>query len=567
MLRTRISPLNAIWLVAVLAIWVRCTFAVADNVVARIADREITAEMLLQFEADTPALLRSEHEDVEALKDYLHTLIDMELMLLEAEALQLELEMDFARRWEDERKRKLIFEFQMREIMSKVEVSPEEMMELYAKSKWSRIVQLARIRVKTLEEAEQVMRELEEGGDFAGLALERSVDEETARQGGRLDYFLGRSDLEERGFSLVIAEELFELDVGAFSRLYRNGDVYEVFQVVDQRPAPPGYAMIFTRTRLAQEFHTLRRALMDTLSREYEVKCEPTNIAFAINLLSAATAKRRPPSALEEEMVLCQLSDGQITIKDLYNVFLEDGSLKPSASDTAAVARSLWNNLLPEALFYRAALQRGIAQDSSVVAWLTTKKQSMLVEAVKARAVDRQIDLSEEALRRYYRDHLDRFKSEAEIQIVEILVQTRQEAEQLLGRVGSGESMEELAIRHSIREGARQTRGRLHLHPGRSGHHYGELYAAVIEAKVGALQGPVEISPAVGPGGYSVFKVMEKIPRTPLSFVQVATRVRYWLRQEEEARITQAMFQELRNKYAEKIIILEETIRAIRSGS
>ena len=327
---------NAMWFIAVLAIWGGCGSEVADNVVARVADREITVEELLQFRADTPALLRSEQEGVEALKDYLQTLIDMELMLLEAETLELERDADFAHRWEEERKRKLIFEFQLREIMGKVEVTPEQMMERYAQSKWSHMVQLARIRVKTRQEAEQVVWELKGGGNFARLALERSLDQETAEQGGSLDYFLGRNELAERGFSLELAEELFELDVGAFSRPYRQGDVYEVFQVVAQRPAPPGYAMIFARTRLAQNFYTLRRALLDTLSREYDVRFAREGIGLAITRLSAAP-ELPPLSPSEEETVLCHLSDGRITVKDLYDVYLRDKTLRPGAVDSATV--------------------------------------------------------------------------------------------------------------------------------------------------------------------------------------------------------------------------------------
>ena len=57
---------------------------VADNVAARVGDKEITREDLTLFAAETPALLRSEAAGIDAAKDYLQTLIDMELMLVEA---------------------------------------------------------------------------------------------------------------------------------------------------------------------------------------------------------------------------------------------------------------------------------------------------------------------------------------------------------------------------------------------------------------------------------------------------------------------------------------------------
>ena len=87
-----------------------------------------------------------------------------------------------------------------------------------------------------------------------------------------------------------------------------------------------------------------------------------------------------------------------------------------------------------------------------------------------------------------------------------------------------------------------------------------------MQAEEGALLGPVKIGSAV-PGGDSVFKVVEKIPPTPLPFGQTARRVRYWLRQEEEARNFQTLFEELRDKYADKIDIFEEHLQAMVRSS
>ena len=55
-----------------------------DNVIARVDTVEITVEDLLQFNADIPALLRSEEQGVQMWRDHLDSMVDMELMLLEA---------------------------------------------------------------------------------------------------------------------------------------------------------------------------------------------------------------------------------------------------------------------------------------------------------------------------------------------------------------------------------------------------------------------------------------------------------------------------------------------------
>lgn len=557
------SPhLLAICLIAALATLGGCGSPVSDDAVARVGDREITADELLQFWADTPVLLRSEAEGVEALNDYLQTLIDMELMLLEAETLRLESDPDFRRSWEDERKRKLIFEFQLRKIMHEVEIPPAEMMERYANSKWSRVLQLARIRVPTLEQAEQIVQQLEGGRDFAEMAGERSTDRETAGHGGRLGDFLGRPDLAEQDIPLAIAEELFELEVGAFSRPFRRGDDYEVFQVVAARPAPPGYAVVFSRIQVTPAFYARRKALIDSLSQEYDVRRHPEAVALAITRLAGAP-ESGPLTDAEQETVLCSLRDGQITLRDLYRSLGGDGGSLTGPVDSLAVVRAIENDLLMGALFYRAAQGTEIAQDSSMVTWLATKKLEMLVQAVKDRAVDRQADLSDEAVRRYYEDHLDRFTSQVEIQVVEILVPTRERAEELLQRIGRGETIEELAVHHSTRPGADRSEGRLHMHPAKRGL-FGELHAAVMKAEEGTLNGPIRIdSTRSAPAGFSIFEVVERSHPAPLPFAQAASRARYWLRQDEEARILQSLFQELRDRYAARVEVFEEHLAAI----
>ena len=154
------------------------------DVVAQVADQVITAKALQQFQIDIPALLRSEKEGVEGLRDYLDSMIDMELMLLEARERGLDQGVGFERQLQREWRQKLSFEFLVREVKNQSDVPFEELRERFRKSKWNRLLALARIRTKTEAEAIQALREAEGGKPFEQVALERSIDDATARQGG-----------------------------------------------------------------------------------------------------------------------------------------------------------------------------------------------------------------------------------------------------------------------------------------------------------------------------------------------------------------------------------------------
>ena len=60
-----------------------------QNVVARVGDVEISFDDLQGFKAGLPALLLSEKQGVGALEEYLQSMVDMELMLLEARLREL----------------------------------------------------------------------------------------------------------------------------------------------------------------------------------------------------------------------------------------------------------------------------------------------------------------------------------------------------------------------------------------------------------------------------------------------------------------------------------------------
>ena len=80
--------------------WSGCGPEADGDVVARIDAEEITLEALRQFRGDATASYRDPEEGLKAWRFYLQTMIDMELLLVEARELQLDQTMEFMRKWE-----------------------------------------------------------------------------------------------------------------------------------------------------------------------------------------------------------------------------------------------------------------------------------------------------------------------------------------------------------------------------------------------------------------------------------------------------------------------------------
>lgn len=555
MLRERFSSLLLLPLLA----WglAACNPAGKDMAVAKVGAKVITAGDLRRLKADTPEALRSEKKGAEAAREYLQTLIDMELMLREARAKGLDQDSEFVQRWEEERRKKLVAQFQQRKIWEEIQLPAEELQRRFAQSKWSRVLKLARIAVATEVQAEQVVQQLEQGRLFAEVAMECSVDRETARAGGLLEPLYGRANMQELGVTPVIGEELFDLEVGQFSRPFRIGNHYEIFSLVDKPPAPSYYSEIFTQETLETEFYNRRKDLVASLAKEFGVEIDPQAISLLVARAAAGNGPLPQLAAGERERVLCRFREGQLTVGDFLDVYQRVWFFHPVALDSSGVVRLVHQHLLPDVLLYRVALREGLDRDSTVTAWLVTKKEELLLEALRSAEVDKQIAITPEAVRRYYESHPQRFMQPEEFQVLEILAVTQAEAAGFLGRIRAGEDMEVLARRHSIRHGAGKNGGYLHLHPYERAV-FGALLDTALAARSGELKGPVQVE-----GGYSVFEVVKKIPPHLQPFEQAVPRVIYWFKNQEEDRLFKDLLLRLREQYAGEIVLFQERLQAV----
>ena len=79
--------------------------------------------------------------------------------------------------------------------------------------------------------AEQVLKEVKAGGDFAALAKKYSEDEASAKQGGDLDFFPKGKMVPE------FDEAAFKLNPGEVSDVVKTPTGFHIIKVTDKKPA------------------------------------------------------------------------------------------------------------------------------------------------------------------------------------------------------------------------------------------------------------------------------------------------------------------------------------------
>jgi foldase protein PrsA len=180
-------------------------------------DEEIQAEMDSQYndflagqgwtEADLALYLAQQGRTVESFKNDVRQYIANQMMAMEVQ----------------------------KAVAGPIEITDEELNEYFLANKANyeviERVRASHILVETLEEAQALIAELDEGADFAALAREHSTDPGSGANGGDLNWFA-------RGTMVGPFEEaVFALEIGELSEIVETDFGYHIILLTDRQDA------------------------------------------------------------------------------------------------------------------------------------------------------------------------------------------------------------------------------------------------------------------------------------------------------------------------------------------
>jgi foldase protein PrsA len=159
--------------------------------------------------------------------------INRELTLLKTTSFLAEQDQD-----EERLKKQIKSSLLLEEILTKDAVVSEKKMKQYYQQNKSLFdipttYHLSQIVVKSKSDAQQTIKELKQGSSFSVLAMERSIDEFSANQGGDIGYV---SKADEKIPSQLL-NEVDQLKVGDWSQPLKTADGYTIYFLHEQIPA------------------------------------------------------------------------------------------------------------------------------------------------------------------------------------------------------------------------------------------------------------------------------------------------------------------------------------------
>jgi parvulin-like peptidyl-prolyl isomerase len=194
-----------------------------------------------------------------------------------------------------------------------------------------------------------------------------------------------------------------------------------------------------------------------------------------------------------------------------------------------------------------------LRNDAALRQWKEKLRQRLVIEKVINRVSQPAVAIDEDAVRKYYKKHRADFIASDQVRARQIVVKSRQEAEDLIKRIKRGDSFEELAKKHSIAPEADQG-GDLGFF-GRSD--MPEEFDVVFSLQVGETSGIVQ-----SPYGYHIFQVVAKRGEKESNFDEVKDRIRKMIAQEEEEKVFQRWLKKVKKKAS--ITVNKRALEAIR---
>ena len=510
-----------------------CAQESEELVLARVDGAPITASEFRDFDARIPAGMKEGGQ-----RQVLESLIDKKLLLREADAANMAEDSWFKGELARFKRARLMALYMEREVVAKIEITPEEIERYYRESGRHRALRLGGIMVESLEEAGAIIDQLAAGDDFHELASVHSVHERTAARGGDTGIYQTRDQM-----SAETVEQVLGLALGDVSapvrEVFGHEDFYVIYKVLDEIPAPLSASeRIIVEELTVQKREERRQVLRDSLVQAYAPVPRPVAIQRLVeNGVMADQAE-----------VLCAYRGGELTVSGFLEAYelLTGRSLQ--TADSAHVAEFLHRRVLPD-LFVSAEIEAaGLAEDERFKETVAFKSEELMLSALRRREVDQYVSVTEEEVRDFYDAHPEKFARPENTTIVEILVASDSLAQRLGDELRTGGDAAALAQHYTRREGSLHHGGQMQLNAYTQGL-FPVLSAAVREVAVGEVGGPLKTE-----RGYSVFKVLERTREQIPYNAESQRRARAYVRIDKSKRDYVRFVRNLRNKYPVEIV-------------
>lgn len=230
--------------------------------------------------------------------------------------------------------------------------------------------------------------------------------------------------------------------------------------------------------------------------------------------------------------------DGDKVTLDEFETFFRYPNTKfASAQEEFNAKRDVLDSIIVNRLLIQEAYDRGMEDMADVSRVLTANYDKFLLEALYQTQIADKITVSDAEIKEYYENQKIRVRA------AHILLDTQEEASEVLERIKAGEDFEELAYNLSIDPSAKRNRGDLGYFT--YGSMVDEFEDAAYAMEIGEISPPVK-----SPYGFHIIKLIDRGPADyNETYDQAKETIRQQIDTRKRYRLTSEFYLAMKEKY------------------
>lgn len=484
-------------------------------ILAQVEDRVITVEefedRLINFTLLSPI------DNLQVRQALLQNIINEKVLLIEADKLGLREREDFKKKEKSLEINSVLNSY--RDIIADERTVVEEKDVIEAFALKNEKVAARHLFAQDLDEANKLYAQLESGATFEELARKVFKDPLLANTGGYLNYF-SWEDME-----LAFQEAAQQLKIGEYSKPVKTNNGFSIIKVEDRFRNPvlleteyqkhkKRLKWIVTHRKRAKEIRKFDREELAKLNISYHDK----NVSQLADKFKLAGEDNPQVSDIEnqwifndlnEDLILAEFSGGSFTIKDFRDKATFTSDRQRSRVKNSKDLIEFIAALLLRDEFLRRAKKADIHQKQEVLEKIEKRKELFLIEKMKTAVYDT-VRISEREALKHYQEQPQEYKTPRLVNIQEITVPSKEEADQVFTNLRNGAPFADMAKKFSKRKWTAKHGGEVGYVPKGFFGKYGD---AIFSLKRNEMSEPFETN-----GYYTIVKVLDFKPERQKSF-------------------------------------------------
>ena len=274
------------------------------------------------------------------------------------------------------------------------------------------------------------------------------------------------------------------------------------------------------------------------------------NFSFVFADEGTSTTETNPENveaSLPPETILASFGDHTITLGEFNQLWEE----VPEEYKLQLDKSMMLDQMISEKLIIQEAKNMGLEEDNYVLEQIKKMTEQILVQALIEKEILDKVDVNDEEVLEYYEQNMDSFTEKEQIHLYNILLETEEEAQDILAQLKAGGDFSEIAKEKSTGPSAAQGGDLEYLSKGTI---IPEIDEVVFGLEVEELSGIVKTD-----FGFHILKITDKKPETVKTLEEVKEDIIQTLLPTKQKEAFDNFLKELKGKI--EIEINEEALR------